>query len=165
MLKDEGSSTRKKGVWAKIISFDLGAKGSKKVKFYRQLFGYYTSKRRGNRLYRTYVPGLLSTIPHLALGKSVIAVPPGACEQILSFLSKPEWKPIEIHVVDGLLTREQYREALRSMLEGPVRLSTGELELGKALLRKGSLPAPDREFLSNLEERVSRFGWRLKDAL
>jgi hypothetical protein len=157
-------STGKKGVWAKVISFDLGAKGSIKVKFYHKLFGFYTTKRRGNKTYRYFVPGLLSKIPHLRLGKSVVAVPPEASEEVCSFLSNPAWKPIQVHVVDALLSPEQQAEAVKRALETPVRLVAGEVSLKEAVemvSRRGSKNS-DYRYLLSLLSQLEKFEW-LKD--
>jgi len=156
-----------------VISFDLGAKGSLKVRFYRKLFGYYNTKRRGGRTYKTTTPGLLSRIPHIQLGKSVIAVPPEASDEVFEFLSNPAWKPIEIHVIDALLSPAQQAEAVRRTLEMPVRLSTGEVSLRQAVeavSRRGSRDS-DYRYLLSLLSQLERYEWlgeevqRLRDSL
>ena len=156
-----------------MISFDLGAKGSAKVRFYHKLFGFYTSKRRGTRTYRYFVPGILSKIPHLRLGKSVIAVPPEASEEVCNFLSNPAWKPIEVHVIDALLTPEQQAEAVRKVLEMPVRLSAGEVSLREAVqvVSRRRSKDSDYRYLLSLLSQLERFDWlreeigRLKNSL
>jgi hypothetical protein len=167
------SSTRKKGVWARVISFDLGAKGSQKVRFYRKLFGYYSTRRRGGRVQKTFVAGVLSKIPHLRLGKSVVAVPPEASDEVCGFLSNPAWKPIEVHIIDALLSPTQQAEAVRRVLEMPVRLSTGEVSLRQAVeavSRRGSKD-PDRKYLLSLLSQLEGYEWlreevqKLRDSL
>ncbi|MEM2619523.1 MAG: hypothetical protein QW356_08640 [Candidatus Hadarchaeales archaeon] len=160
------TSSGKKGVWAKIISFDLGATGSKKVKFYRQLFGFHSTRRRGTQTRRVFTPGILSKIPHLVLGKSVVAVPPEACSQLLDFLSNPQWKPIQVHVVDGLLSAEQVRRAVEEFFSRPVRLTGGEVPLSQAVRAVSRRDAgdPDRRFVERLLDQLGRFEW-LKEAV
>jgi hypothetical protein len=155
------NSTGRKGVWAKVISFDLGAKGSTKVRFYHKLFGFHTTKRRGNKIYRYFVPGVLSKIPHLRLGKSVVAVPPEVSEEVCNFLSNPAWRPIQVHVVDALLSPEQQAEAVKKVLEMPVRLAAGEVSLRQAVemvSRRGSKDS-DYRYLLSLLSQLERFEW------
>ncbi len=156
-----------------MISFDLSARGSLKVRFYRKLFGYFNIKRRGGRTYKAFTPGLLSKIPHIQLGKSVVAVPPEASDEVLEFLSNPAWKPIEIHVIDALLSPAQRIEAIKRILEMPVRLSTGEVSLKQAVevvSRRGSKDS-DYRYLLSLLSQLGKYEWleeevqRLRDSL
>lgn len=78
-----------------VISFDYkhqkGLSQSRKTRFFRELYGY-TQKikqqlKNGEIIIRNYrYPGVLDQIPHIKLGKSVIAVPPGSEGEIINLL-------------------------------------------------------------------------------
>jgi hypothetical protein len=78
-----------------VISFDFklprGANQARKTRFFRQLYGYRQQVKQqlksGQVVTRTYhYAGLLDQVPHIKLGKSVLAVRPGTEEPILKLL-------------------------------------------------------------------------------
>jgi hypothetical protein len=84
------------GLRVNVISFDFkqpkGASQARKTRFFRELYGYTQQVKQelkdGETVTRTYhYPGVLTPIPYIKLGKSVIAVQPGTEDQILKLLS------------------------------------------------------------------------------
>jgi len=93
---------------ARVFSYDVKFKGTKRTMFYRKLFGFSARSRRMDTKgeVKTYVrsyPGLLTIIPHVKLGKSVLAVPIQAAPRLRSFFRNPMWQPIELHMFDAIL--------------------------------------------------------------
>ncbi|MEA1904742.1 MAG: hypothetical protein U9M97_02530, partial [Candidatus Hadarchaeota archaeon] len=108
---------------AHVYSFDLQFSGSKRTVFYRKLFGFSSHTTRMDREGRskTYVhsyPGLLTRIPHLHLGRSVVAVPAGAAGLLDGFFRDPKWRPIQLHAFDAILPAEDRLTAMRKAFEG-----------------------------------------------
>jgi len=101
----------------RVFSFDVKFTGSKRTVFYRKLFGFSSKSKRTNRMgqERTYLqtyPGLLTQMPHLKLGKSVLAVSLAAAPRLKAFFQDPAWQPIELHVFDALLPAELRFQAM-----------------------------------------------------
>lgn len=78
-----------------VISFDFkqpkGANQSRKTRFFRELYGYRQQVKQqlksGQIITRAYYyDGVLDHVPHVKLGKSVLAVRPGTEEPILKLL-------------------------------------------------------------------------------
>jgi len=104
---------------ARVYSFDVQFTGSKRTSFYRELLGFSsrtTKTDKGGRT-KTYVrdySGLLTSIPHLHLGKSVIAVPSRAAPKLDAFFKDPRWQPVKLYTFDAVLPD---RDRLRAMWE------------------------------------------------
>ena len=116
---------------ARVFSFDIKFKGTKRTMFYRKLFGFLArSKRMDSRgEVKTYVrsySGLLTTIPHVKLGKSVLAVPIQAAPRLRSFFRNPMWQPIELHAFDAILQPDIRLQAMDRAL---VTSNIGELTI------------------------------------
>ena len=116
---------RQEKALARVFSFDIRFTGTRKTLFYRKLFGYSSSTKRnkkdGTTKTYTYVArGLLGTIPHLKLGKSVIAVPKAAAPRLEEFFSNPRWQPIELHSFDAILPPKLRERAMEEALFGYV---------------------------------------------
>lgn len=112
----------KNSTLARVYSFDLQFSGSKRTAFYRRLFGFSSHTTRMDRegKSKTYVhpyPGLLTRIPHLRLGKSVLAVPAGAAGKLDEFFRDSRWRPIQLHTFDAILPAEDRLEAMRKAFE------------------------------------------------
>jgi hypothetical protein len=106
---------------AKVFSFDLKFKGTKRTMFYRRLFGFSARSsrmdRRGDvKTYTRSYPGLLANIPHVKLGKSVLAVPIPAALKLKAFFRNPAWQPIELHIFDAILPPEIRLQAMINAL-------------------------------------------------
>lgn len=137
---------------ARVFSFDIKFAGTRKTLFYRRLFGYSSSTKRvlkdGSKKTYTHVSqGLLGTIPHVKLGKSVIAVPRAAAARLEAFFSDPRWQPLELHSFDAILPAEIRTRAMEEMLAsltiGRERVGlAAEIEELSAALRQGEL-APE----------------------
>jgi hypothetical protein len=78
-----------------VISFDYkhqkGLSQSRTTRFFRELYGYTQQIKQqlknGEIIVRNYqYPGVLDQIPHIKLGKSVLAVPPGSEGEIINLL-------------------------------------------------------------------------------
>lgn len=113
---------------ARVFSFDLKFGGSRRTQFYRRLFGYTSRSRhlRKDGSLKTYLHrsrGLLQEIPHLRLGRSVIAVPKQAAPRLRSFFSDPRWGPLELHEFDALLPPEPRLQAMEEALRRPLELA------------------------------------------
>lgn len=160
---------REKATIARVFSFDVKFTGTRKTLFYRRLFGYSSSTKRelkdGSRKTYTHVAqGLLGTIPHVKLGKSVIAVPRAAAARLEAFFSDPRWQPLELHSFDAILPGDVRARAMEEMLASlvigreRVRLAA-EIEELSAALRQGGL-APEhaeraRHVLRAVEELIA----------
>lgn len=109
-------------ILARIYSFDLRFKGGKRTKFYRKLFGYKSRTKRMDqegreKIYESFYPGVLTPLPHLRLGKSVIAVPEAARGELDGFFEDEEWGSIDLYSFDGILPSEDRMEAMQETLE------------------------------------------------
>jgi hypothetical protein len=62
-------------------------------------------------------PGLLTRIPHLHLGRSVVAVPARAAEKLDRFFGNPKWRPIQLHTFDAILPAGDRLRAMRNAFE------------------------------------------------
>jgi len=148
---------REKATLARVFSFDVRFTGTSKTLFYRRLFGYSSSTKRelkdGSRKTYTHVAqGLLGTIPHVKLGKSVIAVPRAAAARLEAFFLDPRWQPIELHSFDAILPAEvrvrAMEETLASLAVGRGRVGlAAEIEELSAAFRRG-------ELIPEVEERA-----------
>ncbi len=165
----EISSTGNEGVWvvgksralAKVFSFDIKFTGTNRTAFYRKLFGFSSGVKRvgkdGSTKIHTYAtPGLLDEIPHIKLGKSVIAVPKAAAARLRSFFSNPRWQPMELHMFDAILPPDVRLRAMEAALNrmikvGPKQSAKLADEIGEltALLEH---PSPEPEVV----ERMNR---------
>lgn len=116
---------RQEKALARVFSFDIRFTGTRKTLFYRKLFGYSSSTKRNKKdgttkTYTHVARGLLGTIPHLKLGKSVIAVPKAAAPRLEEFFSNPRWQPIELHSFDAILPPKLRERAMEEALFGYV---------------------------------------------
>ena len=112
---------------ARVFSFDIGFTGTRKTLFYRKLFGYSSSTKRNKKdgttkIYTHIARGLLGAIPHLKLGKSVIAVPELAAPRLEDFFSNPKWQPMELHSFQAILPPELRARAMEEALAGYIVL-------------------------------------------
>ena len=140
---------REKATLARVFSFDVKFVGTRKTLFYRRLFGYSSSTKRelkdGSRKTYTHVArGLLGAIPHVKLGKSVLAVPKAAAARLETFFLDPRWQPLELHSFDAILPAEvrarAMEEILASLTIGRERVGlAAEIEELSAVLRQGEL--------------------------
>jgi len=106
---------------ARVFSFDIRFTGTRKTLFYRKLFGYSSSTKRNKKdgttkTYTHVARGLLGAIPHLKLGKSVIAVPKVAAPRFEDFFSDSKWQPIELYSFDAILPPELRARAMEEAL-------------------------------------------------
>ena len=161
---------RGKTTLARVFSFDLKFTGTRKTLFYRRLFGYSSSTKRdlkdgSTKTYTHVARGLLGTIPHLKLGKSVIAVPKAAASRIEAFFSDPRWQPMEIYSFDAFLPAELRARAMDEALATHLVLGRERVKLADeideilAASRQGKL-APElaeraRHVLRVAEELVA----------
>lgn len=134
-----------KNILARVYSFDLQFKGGKRTKFYRKLFGFKSTTKREDeqgheKVYEHFYPGILTPIPHLRLGKSVIAIPKNAQSEIDDFFQNPEWGDIDLYSFDGVLPSQDRYEAMEDTLAS-IRVA-----------RKNTL-AEEIEILLNLESK------------
>lgn len=105
----------------KVFSFDLKFRGSKRTSFYRKLFGFHSKTKKEDskgitRVYESFYPGLLTSIPYLKLGKSVIAVPKLSAGKLRSFFNNPEWGPINLYVFTGIFQNKDRMKAMNETL-------------------------------------------------
>ncbi len=110
-----------KNTLARVYSFDLQFKGGKRTKFYRKLFGFKskTTKEDKNgreKVYENFYPGVITPLPHLRLGKSVIAIPKSAQNSLDNFFNDPIWKNIDLYSFDGILPSEDRIKAMEKAL-------------------------------------------------
>ncbi len=160
---------REKATLARIFSFDVKFTGTRKTLFYRRFFGYSSSTKRelkdgSKKTYTHGAQGLLGRIPHVKLGKSVIAVPKAAAGHLDAFFSDPRWQPLELHSFDAILPAEvrgrAMDETLASLVIGRERVGlAAEIEELSAALRQGEL-APElaeraRHVLRAVEELIA----------
>jgi len=115
------TKTMRNQTLARVYSFDIKFRGGKRTTFYRKLFGFTARTTRtaddGPRTYTHEYAGVLTSIPHLRLGKSVIAVPLPAAGRLDSFFDDPRWKPMELHVFDAILPANERLKAMRETLQ------------------------------------------------
>ncbi len=80
-----------------VISFDFkqrkGGNQARKTRFFRELYGYTQQVKQqlkdGEVIVRNYhYPGVLDQIPHIKLGRSVLAVNPGDENTVINLLRK-----------------------------------------------------------------------------
>jgi len=143
---------REKATFARVFSFDIKFTGTRKTLFYRRFLGYSSSTKRelkdgSTKTYTHVAQGLLGRIPHVKLGKSVIAVPKAAAARLEAFFSDPRWQPLELHSFDAILPAEvrarAMEETLASLAIGRERVGlAAEIEELSAALRQGEL-APE----------------------
>jgi len=141
----------------RVFSFDVKFKGSKRTIFYRKLFGFSAKSKRTDRagrerIYLKTYPGLLTQIPHLKLGKSVLAVPLGAASRLKAFFQDPAWQPIELYIFDARLPAELRFQAMREAL---VTTKVGEAELKEEIGALRSM-AEHRRVAPEVAERIRR---------
>lgn len=172
-------------VLARVYSFDLQFKGGKRTKFYRKLFGYKSKNTRQDeegreKVYESFYPGMLTPLPHLRLGKSVIAVPKSAKGELDAFFEEEQWGSIDLYSFDGILPSDDRMAAMREV-PGRRRITKddtleSEIENLRTLVG-GNVPGPeerrrigtvldhvedlkkydwsdDREFSEELDEKV-----------
>lgn len=150
--------------FARVYSFDVQFIGSRRTIFYRRLLGFSSRTTRTDREGRTKTytrdyPGLLTSIPHLRLGKSVIAVPTPAAPKLDSFFEDPRWRPIEVHTFDAILPAPDRLRAMREAF-GRVRVQP-DLQLEEEVDSLRSLLArapPDPETLRRIRAALRAAG-------
>lgn len=125
---------KQKMTLARVFSFDLKFTGTRKTLFYRRLFGYSSSTKRdlkdgSTKTYTHVAQGLLGMIPHLKLGKSVIAVPNAAAARLKAFFSDPRWQPIDLYSFDAILPAELRARAMDEALASPLVLGRERVKL------------------------------------
>ncbi len=111
-----------KNTLARVYSFDLQFKGGKRTKFYRKLFGFNSKTTREDKngrenVYENFYPGIVTPLPHLRLGKSVIAIPKSAQNSLDNFFNDPKWEKIDLYSFDGILPSEDRMKAMKGVLE------------------------------------------------
>ncbi|MDI6819530.1 MAG: hypothetical protein QMC89_01305 [Candidatus Hodarchaeaceae archaeon] len=116
---------------AHVFSFDIKFTGTRRTSFYRKLFGFstrvrYLGRDGSTKTYQHISPGLLTGIPHLKLGKSVIAVPAAAAPKLSSFFSSPAWQPMELHSFDAILPADLRLRAMEEALGRSILVGHGE---------------------------------------
>lgn len=107
--------------YGKVFSFDLQFRGSKRTSFYRKLFGFSSKTKKEDskgriHVYESFYPGLLTSIPYLKLGKSVIAVPKSAAERVNTFFQNSKWNPISLYIFTGIFPSEDRMKAMKETL-------------------------------------------------
>ncbi|KXA93930.1 hypothetical protein AKJ36_03630 [candidate division MSBL1 archaeon SCGC-AAA259I07] len=156
---------------ARVYSFDLQFEGSRRTQFYREFFGYSsrttkTDKEGREKVYENFYPGLLTPLPHLRLGKSVIAVPKKARGEVDGFFEDSRWGPMELYSFDGILPPGDRMEAMKCTLSkimiGEDRTLESEIESLLSLESRNSLNPEDeyrvRRVLERAEE-LMRYDW------
>lgn len=169
----QGRGVESQSTLARVFSFDVKFTGAKRTQFYRELFGFVGRVRhsgaRGTKTYAYATPGLLSSIPHIRLGKSVIAVPLAAAPKLEEFFSSPRWRPMELHSFYAILPADLRLKAMEASLGRQVPLGRGErTTLAKeihdlrALVAKGELGETVLERVRRLlraADELARFDW------
>lgn len=158
-------------ILARVYSFDLQFKGGKRTQFYRKLFGFKSKSTREDKngrekTYETFYPGLLTPIPHMRLGKSVIAVPKTAREEVDAFFEDSRWGSIDLYSFDGILPSDDRRKAMEETLErikSPQNETLrSEIESLKRLESKNQLDSQDSRRVRgvlNKVESLLRHDW------
>ena len=156
---------------ARIYSFDLKFTGGKRTKFYRKLFGFESKTKRedqsGNeKVYENFYPGVVTPIPHLRLGKSVLAVPKLAREELDHFFNNPDWEEIELHSFDGILTSDERMKSMKRTLGrikiGKEKSLDEEITSLQKLISKNALEEQDFPRLDNVVkkcDRLKKYDW------
>ncbi len=153
------------GILARIYSFDLQFKGSKRTKFYRKLFGFKSRTKREDqkgreKVYERFYPGLLTPLPHLRLGKSVIAIPKKARYKLDDFFGDSKWDPIDLYSFDGILPpgdrMSAMREALNRIKITPKQTLDSSIEALLRLEYKDSLDEDDFQKIRKVIEKCER---------
>ena len=150
---------RQERTLARVFSFDIRFTGTRKTLFYRKLFGYSSSTKRNKKdgttkTYTHVARGLLGTIPHLKLGKSVIAVPKVVAPRLEEFFSNLRWQPMELYSFDAILSPELRARAMEEAFAGyvvgreRVKIST---EMDELLTTAGQ-----RKLIPELAEQARR---------
>ncbi|KUO42102.1 MAG: hypothetical protein APU95_03820 [Hadesarchaea archaeon YNP_N21] len=139
---------------AKVFSFDIKFKGSRRTTFYRKLFGF--SYKIGPEKRTRSSPGILEEIPYLKLGKSVIAVPQSCALKLKLFFSNPKWQPIELHVFDAILPPNERMEAMNSMLNKKIKISKAEDAILISEINRLRLMVQNRSLDRETIERIRR---------
>ncbi|KXB00822.1 hypothetical protein AKJ41_03615 [candidate division MSBL1 archaeon SCGC-AAA259O05] len=148
---------------ARVYSFDLQFEGSRRTQFYRELFGYRSKTTRMDgegreKVYENFYPGILTPLPHLRLGKSVIAVPKTARNEVDDFFEDSRWKPRELYSFDGILPPEDRMEAMEDALSrimvGEDRTLESEIESLLSLESRRSLDPENKHRVRRVLERV-----------
>ncbi|KXB02198.1 hypothetical protein AKJ45_03660 [candidate division MSBL1 archaeon SCGC-AAA261F19] len=153
---------------ARVYSFDLKFTGGKRTRFYRKLSGYSSKtikedKEGRKKVYQNTYPGILTPIPHVHLGRSVIAVPQKAAKKLDSFFEDPRWTPRELHSFDAILPSNQRLKAMNSTLDRIELTSSRTLrEELNSLLATLSGGKIDREDLARIR-KVLRAARRLME--
>ncbi|KXA89252.1 hypothetical protein AKJ61_03280 [candidate division MSBL1 archaeon SCGC-AAA259B11] len=150
---------------ARVYSFDLQFEGSRRTQFYRELFGYRSKTTRTDgegreKVYENFYPGILTSLPHLRLGKSVIVVPKTARGEVDNFFEDSRWKPMELYSFDGILPPDDRMEAMENALSrimiGEDRTLESEIESLISLESQGSLDPEDKHRVRRVLERVEK---------
>jgi hypothetical protein len=151
---------RRERTLARVFSFDIGFTGTRKTLFYRKLFGYSSSTKRNKKdgttkIYTHIAQGLLGAMPHLKLGKSVIAVPKTAAPRFEEFFSDPKWHPIELYSFDAILPPELRARAMEEALAGYMVLGRERVKITTEMDELLSI-ARQRKLTPEFAERARR---------
>ncbi len=141
-------------ILARIYSFDLKFGGSNRTKFYRKLFGFRSKttredKKGREKTYENLYPGVLTPIPHLRLGKSVIAIPKRAEKSLDDFFENSKWGSIDLYAFDGILPSEDRLRAMHEALER-VKVTRdeplfSEIKYLRSIEKRGSIESEELE--------------------
>lgn len=151
---------RREKTLARVFSFDIGFTGTRKTLFYRKLFGYSSSTKRNKKdgttkTYTHVARGLIGAIPHLKLGKSVIAVPETAAPRLEEFFSDPKWQPMELYSFDAILPSELRAHAMEEALAGYIMLEREQVKITTEMDELLSV-ARQRKLTPEFAERARR---------
>lgn len=147
----------------RVYSFDLQFEGGRRTQFYRELLGYRSRTTRTDRegrekVYENFYPGLLTSLPHLRLGKSVIAVPKTAQGEVDDFFDDSRWEPMELYSFDGILPPGERMEAMEDVLDrvvvGEDRTLGSEIDSLRSLESRGALDPEDKHRIGRVLERA-----------
>ncbi|KXB05556.1 hypothetical protein AKJ49_00545 [candidate division MSBL1 archaeon SCGC-AAA382A03] len=112
------------------------------------MFGFKSKTTRENKngqekVYENFYPGVLAPLPHLRLGKSVIAVPKSARDKLDNFFQDSKWGSIDLYSFDGILPRKDRMKAMKETLErikiDPNHSLKEEIEFLKSMKEEGEL--------------------------
>ncbi len=154
-----------KKILARVYSFDLQFEGGKRTSFYRKLFGFKSKTTRENKkgeekVYENFYPGILTPIPHLRLGKSVIAVPKTAEGKMDEFFENSRWGPIDLYSFDGIIpSRDRHKAMKETMKRVEIRKDRtleSELESLLSLHSKGQLESAEKPRVRRVLEEAKR---------
>ncbi len=148
----------------RVYSFDLKFEGGNRTKFYRKLFGFESKTKREDesgkeKVYENFYPGVVTPIPHLRLGKSVLAVPKAAQKKLDAFFNREDWGEIELYSFDGLFPSDKRLKSMRRTL-GRINISddrslNSEIEALLELKSRNNLEETDLNRIEILLEKCN----------